>query len=66
MDEQELIRAAEITIRRAILESFPPGSEREKRLECLAEAVSSRLEAMWTLRPLEVVTPRRRASTGWK
>jgi hypothetical protein len=28
MDEQALIRAAEITLRRAILENFPPGKER--------------------------------------
>jgi hypothetical protein len=33
MDERALIRAAEITLRRAILQNFPPGPERDRRLE---------------------------------
>jgi hypothetical protein len=41
MDEQALIRAALITLRRAILQNFPRGLERKKRLECLAQAMSS-------------------------
>jgi hypothetical protein len=41
MDEQALIRAAQITLRRAILQNFPRGLERERRLECLAQAMSS-------------------------
>jgi hypothetical protein len=32
MDERALIRAAEITLRRAILLNFPPGPERDRRL----------------------------------
>ena len=43
MDEHALIRGAELTMRRAILENFPPGPEREKRLQWLAEVVASRL-----------------------
>jgi hypothetical protein len=45
MDERALICAAQITLRRAILENFPPEPERDKRLEWLARAVSSRLDA---------------------
>jgi hypothetical protein len=52
MDERALIRAAQITLRRAILENFPPGPERENRLEWLARAVSSRQELMRALKPL--------------
>jgi hypothetical protein len=33
MDERALIRAAEITVRRLILANFPPGPERDRRLE---------------------------------
>ena len=44
-DEARVIRAAQITLRRAILKHFPPGPEREKRLHWLAEAVAAaRLE----------------------
>jgi len=39
MDEARLIRAAEITVRRAVLRNFPPGREREKRLAWLARVV---------------------------
>jgi hypothetical protein len=61
MDEQALIRAAEITLRRVILANFPPGPERDSRLEWLAHAVSSRQEAMRALEPLgTAVAPRRR------
>jgi hypothetical protein len=38
MDEARIIRAGEITIRRAILKNFLPGPEREKRLHWLAQA----------------------------
>jgi hypothetical protein len=57
MDEQALIRAAQITLRRAILENFPPGPERDKRLEWLACAVSSRQEAWRTLQLLTQRVP---------
>jgi hypothetical protein len=46
MDEQALIRAAEITLRRMILANFPPGPERDRRLERLERAVSGRHEAL--------------------
>jgi hypothetical protein len=36
MDEKAIRRAALITLRRAILQSFPPGAERRKRLRWLA------------------------------
>jgi hypothetical protein len=36
MDERVLICAAKITLRRAILERFPLGAERDRRLERLA------------------------------
>jgi hypothetical protein len=49
MDERALICAAQITLRRAILERFPPGPERDKRLEWLARTVSGRQEAMRAL-----------------
>ena len=42
MDGQELIRAAEITLRRAILKHLPPGPEREEWLRWLEQAVSER------------------------
>jgi hypothetical protein len=45
MGELDTFRAAAITVRRAILENFPPGPERERRLEWLTRAVSSRQEA---------------------
>jgi hypothetical protein len=38
MNERALIRAAQITLRRAILANFPPSPEREKRLQWLARA----------------------------
>jgi hypothetical protein len=41
MDEARLIRAAQITLRREIFRHFPPGPEREKRLNWLAEAVAA-------------------------
>jgi hypothetical protein len=53
MDEQALIRAAEITLRRMILQNFSPGSERHRRLEWLARAVSSRPEAWRALKLLK-------------
>jgi hypothetical protein len=52
MDERALIRAAEITLRRVILANFPPGPEREKRLEWLARAMSSRQEGWRALQLL--------------
>jgi hypothetical protein len=55
MDERALIRAAEITLRRAILQNFPP--EPDRRLEWLARAVSSRQEAMQALRLLKQRDP---------
>ena len=39
MDERAIRRAALMTLRRAILERFPSGPEREKRLAWLAQAV---------------------------
>jgi hypothetical protein len=57
MDERALIRAAEITLRRAILQNFPPGPEPDRRLEWLARAVSSRQEAMQALRLLKQRDP---------
>jgi hypothetical protein len=62
MDARALIRAAEITLRRAILKNFPPGPEREKRLEWLAWAVSSRLEALRATRGASSMMTR--AGTG--
>jgi hypothetical protein len=44
---------AEITLRRLIMANFPPGPERDKRLEWLARGVSGRLEAMRALKLLE-------------
>jgi hypothetical protein len=41
VDEARLIRAAQMTLRRAIVKYFPPGPEREKRLNWLAEAVAA-------------------------
>ena len=41
MEEARLIRAAQITLRREIFKHFPPGTEREKRLNWLAEAVAT-------------------------
>ena len=41
MDEARLIRASKITLRREIFKRFPPGPEREKRLNWLAEAVAT-------------------------
>jgi hypothetical protein len=46
-------RAALITLRRAILQNVPPGPERERRLEWLARAESSRQEALQALRLLK-------------
>jgi hypothetical protein len=40
-DEARIIRAAQITLRRAILKHFPPGPQREQRLHWLAEAVAA-------------------------
>jgi hypothetical protein len=42
MDEARLIRAAQITLRRVIINRFPPGPERQKQLEWLAQAVINR------------------------
>jgi hypothetical protein len=53
MDERALIRAAEITLRRAILANFPP--ERQRRLKWVDRAVSSRQEAR---RALKLLTQR--------
>jgi hypothetical protein len=53
MDEQALIRAAQITLRQLILANFPPGPERDRRLEWLKRAASSRQEAMQALRLLK-------------
>jgi hypothetical protein len=50
---RQIRRAALITLSRAILENFPPGPERDRRLEWLARAVSSRQEAMQALRLLK-------------
>jgi hypothetical protein len=52
-----LIRAAQITLLRAILKNFPPGPERGKRLQWLAWAVLSRQEAMQALRLLKQRDP---------
>jgi len=52
-EQLAMIRAAQITLRRAILQNFSPGLEREKRLQWLAEAVSSRQEPMRALKLLE-------------
>jgi hypothetical protein len=52
MDAKAIRRAALITLRRAICERFPPGPERDRRLEWLARAVSSRQEAMQALKLL--------------
>ena len=41
MDEARRIRAAQTTLRREIFKHFPPGPEREKRLNWLAEAVAA-------------------------
>ena len=41
MDEARLIRAAQTTLRREVFKYFPPGPEREKRLNWLAEAVAA-------------------------
>jgi hypothetical protein len=41
MDEARLIRAAQITLRREIFKHFPPGPERERRLNWLAEALAA-------------------------
>ena len=41
MDEARLIRAAQTTLRREIFKHFAPGSERQKRLKWLAEAVAA-------------------------
>jgi len=41
MDDARLIRAAQITLRREIFKHFPPGPEREKRLNWIAEAVAA-------------------------
>ncbi len=38
MNEAALIRAAQITLRRAILERFPAGPERQKWLRCKQNA----------------------------
>jgi len=57
MDERALIRAAEITLRRAILANFPPEPERDRRLEWLARAVSGRQEAWRALQLLEQRDP---------
>jgi hypothetical protein len=57
MDERALVRAAEITLHRMILANFPPGPERDRRLEWLARAVSSRQEAMRTLKLLTQRVP---------
>jgi hypothetical protein len=50
---KRLIRAAHIALRRVILQNFPPGSERDKRLEWLAEVVLMRKAAMGALTPLK-------------
>jgi hypothetical protein len=50
LDEQAIRRAALITLRRAILQNFPPGPERDERLEWLTRAVSSRQEAWRALK----------------
>jgi hypothetical protein len=42
MDEARLIRAAQITLRRPILERFPPGPERQKWLAWLDQVVFDR------------------------
>jgi hypothetical protein len=41
MDEARLIQAAQIKLRRATVKHFPPGPEREKRLNWLADAVAA-------------------------
>jgi len=41
MDEARRIRAAQTTLRREIFKHFPPGPERQKRLNWLAEAVAA-------------------------
>jgi hypothetical protein len=51
-----------ITLRRLILANFPPGPEREKRLEWLARAVSSRREALRVTRGASSIMTR--AGTG--
>ena len=40
-DEARLIRASQIILRRETFKHFPPGPEREKRLNWLAEAVAA-------------------------
>jgi hypothetical protein len=57
MDEKAIKRAALIALRRAILQNFPPGAEREKRLQWLERAVSSRQEAWRALRLLKQRDP---------
>jgi hypothetical protein len=52
VDEKAIKRAALITLRRAIQQNFPPGSEREKRLEWLERTASSRQEAWRALKLL--------------
>jgi hypothetical protein len=64
MDAKAIRRAAFITLRRAILQNFPPGPERDKRLEWLACAVSSRQEAMRALQLLGPWVRKRRVSAG--
>jgi hypothetical protein len=46
MDEKAIRRAALITLPRAILKNFPPGPEREKRLERLRSKLHARMNAM--------------------
>jgi len=41
MDEARLIRASKITLRREMFKRFPPGPEREKRLNWLAVHVAT-------------------------
>jgi hypothetical protein len=43
MDEQAILRAAQITVRRAILQEFPSGRERDARLKWLADLAATRL-----------------------
>ena len=49
MDEARLIRAAQITVRRAICERFPPGPERRAWLQCAALLWKSREDVLDTV-----------------
>jgi hypothetical protein len=53
MDAKAIPRAALVTLRRPVLQNFPPGPERDRRLEWLARAVSGRQEAMRALMRLK-------------